>query len=95
MIVFDIPLLFEGGFDKDFDIVILVYATPEVQVQRLIGRDELSPSEAERNLSMQFPIDSKRARSDYVIENSGEIERTLRQVDDIWDRISQQADGKV
>ncbi len=95
VIVFDIPLLFEGGFDKDFDIVILVYATPEVQVQRLIGRDKLSPSEAERNLSMQFPIDSKRARSDYVIENSGEIERTLRQVDDIWDRILQQADDKV
>ena len=87
VLVFDIPLLFEGGFDKDFDIVILVYSTPEVQVQRLIQRDKLSPSEAERTLSMQFPIDSKRAHSDYIIENSGEIERTLRQVDDVWDTI--------
>ena len=88
VIVFDIPLLFEGGFEKDFDIVILAYSTPEVQVQRLIQRDKLSPSEAERTLSMQLPIDSKRAHSDYIIENSGEIERTLRQVDEVWDAIS-------
>ena len=95
VIVFDIPLLFEGGFDEDFDIVILAYSTPEVQVQRLIQRDKLSPSEAERTLSMQFPIDSKRARSDYIIENSGEIECTLRQVDEVWDSILKQADEKV
>ena len=61
MIIFDIPLLFEGGFDKDFDLIILVYSTPEVQVQRLIHRDKLSPAEAEHTLSMQFPIDSKKA----------------------------------
>jgi dephospho-CoA kinase len=95
VIVFDIPLLFEGGFDKDFDIVILVYSTPEVQVQRLIQRDKLSPSEAERTLSMQLPIESKRAHSDYIIENSGEIERMLRQVDEVWDTILKQADDKV
>jgi dephospho-CoA kinase len=95
VIVFEVPLLFEGGFDKDFDIVILVYSTPEVQVQRLIQRDKLSPSEAERTLSMQFPIDSKRAHSDYIIENSEEIERTLRQVDEVWNAILKQADWKV
>jgi len=95
VILFDIPLLFEGGFDKDFDIVILAYSTSEVQVQRLIQRDKLSPSEAERTLSMQFPIDSKRAHSDYIIENSGEIERTLRQVDEVWNKILKQADEKV
>ena len=95
VLVFDIPLLFEGGFDKDFDIVILVYSTPEVQVQRLIQRDKSSPSEAERTLSMQLPIESKRAHSDYIIENSGEIERMLRQVDEVWDTILKQADDKV
>ena len=95
VIVFDIPLLFEGGFDKDFDIVILAYSPPEVQVQRLIQRDKLSPSEAERTLSMQFPIDSKRAHSDYIIENSGEIGCTLRQVDEVWGIILKQADEKV
>ena len=46
VVIFDIPLLFEGGFDKEFDLIILVYSTPEVQIQRLIHRDKLSPAEA-------------------------------------------------
>ncbi len=89
-ILFDIPLLFEGGFDKDFDLIILVYSTPEAQVQRLIGRDDATLSEAERTLAMQFPIDSKKSRSDYIIENSGDLERTLRQVEQLWVKIEEQ-----
>ncbi len=38
--VHDIPLLFEKGSEKDFDIVILVYCTPEIQLQRLINREQ-------------------------------------------------------
>ncbi|HYA42469.1 MAG TPA: dephospho-CoA kinase [Syntrophobacteraceae bacterium] len=87
VIVFDIPLLFEGGLDKNFDIIILAYCTHEVQLQRLIERDKLDPSEAELTLSMQFPIDSKRAHSNYIIENSGDLDQTLRQVDEVWDKI--------
>jgi dephospho-CoA kinase len=88
VVIFDIPLLFEGGFDKEFDLIILVYSTPEVQVQRLIHRDKLSPAEARHTLSMQFPIDSKKAHSDYIIENSGDIELTLRQAEEVWSKIS-------
>jgi dephospho-CoA kinase len=88
VIVFDIPLLFEGGLDKDFDIVILAYCTRDVQLQRLMQRDKLSASEAELTLSMQLPIDSKRARSNYIIENSEDLEHTLRQVDEVWVQIS-------
>ncbi len=91
VIIFDIPLLFEGGFDKDFDIVILVYSTPEVQVQRLIHRDKVPRSEAEHTLEMQLPIDSKKASSDYIIENCGELELTMRQVEHLWVKISNQA----
>jgi dephospho-CoA kinase len=87
VIIFDIPLLFEGGFSKDFDIVILVYSTPAIQIQRLVERDKLSSPEAERTLSMQLPIESKRARSDYIIENIGEMESTLGQADEIWKRL--------
>ncbi len=88
VIISDIPLLFEGGIDKSFDLIILVYSKPEVQIQRLIHRDKVSPAEARRTLSMQFPIDSKKARSDYIIENSGDIELTLRQVEEVWDKIA-------
>jgi len=90
VIVFDIPLLFEAQMDRDYDIIILVYSAPEVQLQRLMDRDNLTRSDAELTVSMQFPIDSKKARSDYIIENSGDIGHTIRQVDEVWEKISKQ-----
>jgi len=87
-VVCDIPLLFEGGFDKDFDIIILVYAPPDTQVQRLMQRDGLSLEEARRNLSMQYPIETKKANSHYIIDNSGDLEFTLRQTDEVWRRLT-------
>lgn len=88
VILFDIPLLFEGGRDRDFDFIILVYAPPEVQVRRLMQRDGVTAAEAERTLSMQLPIESKKARSDYIIENSGDLESTMRQVGELWEKLT-------
>lgn len=89
VIVFDVPLLFEGGLDRNFDFIILAYCTREVQLKRLMQRDGLPLSEAERTLLIQLPIDCKRGRSDYIIENSGDLEMTLRQIDDLWGRLWQ------
>ncbi len=90
VIVFDIPLLFEGGLEGRYDIIILAYCNREVQLERLMRRDGLSLSEAELTLSIQLPIDFKRDRSDYIIENSAELESTLDQVDALWSKLSQQ-----
>lgn len=87
-VIFDIPLLFEGGFNKDFDVIILVYAPPEIQVERLMRRDGLTREEARRNLSMQYPIETKKTLSDYIIDNSGGLEDTLRQTDDVWRQLT-------
>lgn len=84
LVIFDIPLLFEGGFDKNFDIVILAYAPPQIQVERLVARDGLDPEEARRTLSIQYPIDSKKSNSTYVIDNSGDLDLTLEQVRRLW-----------
>ncbi len=87
VIIFDIPLLFEGGFDKDFDFIILIHSPPEIQVQRLMQRDGVSRPEAERTLSMQEPIDAKKTRSHFIIDNSSTPASTIRQVDEIWELI--------
>ncbi len=84
VIVLDIPLLFEGGFDKNFDVIILVYAPPPVQVGRLVTRDGLDPDEAQKTLSIQYPIDSKKSNSTYIIDNSGDLEFTREQVKQLW-----------
>lgn len=86
-ILFDIPLLFEANFTPCFDIIILVYAPPEIQVRRLAARDHVSLAEAGETLRMQFPIDAKRERSHIVIENGGGPEETRRQVGEVWERL--------
>ncbi len=87
-VIFDIPLLFEGGFDKSFDIIVLVYAPPEVQVERLTSRDDLTREQAQKTLAIQLPIESKKAKSDYIIDNSGDLDHTLRQTLEVWEAIS-------
>lgn len=85
--IFDIPLLFEAGAAHRFDTIILVYAPPEVQVQRLMERDEVSRRQAEHTLGMQMPIDAKRSKAHFVIDNSSDIHSTKRQVTDIWEKL--------
>lgn len=86
-LIFDIPLLFESGAAGRFDIVILVYVPAEIQVIRLMERDRLSREAAEQTLTIQLPIDQKRAAAHFIIDNSGTVEETTRQVRSIWDKL--------
>jgi dephospho-CoA kinase len=86
-VLFDIPLLFEAHMAERFDKVILVYASPESQVLRLMARDGVTRPEAERTLSMQLPIDSKKERADIIVDNSLDEENTQRQVAMVWEEI--------
>ncbi|MBP8644861.1 MAG: dephospho-CoA kinase [Syntrophobacteraceae bacterium] len=83
-ILFDIPLLFEANLDHRFTIIILVYAPREVQIQRLMARDNLSFEQARETLQMQLPIESKRERSHYLIDNSGTLDQTEEQVEALF-----------
>lgn len=76
----DIPLLFESGLQSMVEEVVLVYVPPEVQIERLIARDNLSREQAEQRLAAQFPIERKKAMADYMIDNSGSVEQTEQQV---------------
>ena len=91
-ILFDVPLLFEGGFEQSFEVIVLVYATPAVQVLRLMDRDGISRLEAEKTLAIQLPIDEKKSRSHLVIDNGGSLEDTQRQVRAAWRKLFVQLD---
>src|SRR5215207_5555987 len=71
--VSDIPLLFEADDPASFDAVVLVDAADAVRRARLVDLRGLSWSEAERIMQAQLPGPAKRGRSDYVIENNGDI----------------------
>jgi dephospho-CoA kinase len=84
IVISDVPLLIEVGMQKMFDVVVLVHASPEDQIERLMERNGLSREDAVRRLSSQMPIDEKRAYADIVIDNHDSLEVTRRIVNDVW-----------
>jgi dephospho-CoA kinase len=73
IVVSDIPLLFEADDPASFDAVVLVDAADSVRRARLVDLRGLASLEAERMMQAQLPARDKRRRSDYVIENNGDI----------------------
>jgi len=90
LVLLDIPLLFEvgGKHRAGVEAVILVWARAEQQIERQVARDGCTPEEAERRLRAQRPIDEKRALADFVIDNSGSLADTERQVRELHARLS-------
>ncbi|KAL4068138.1 dephospho-CoA kinase [Scleroderma citrinum] len=69
--VVDVPLLIEGGLWRWMGCIIVVYCSAEIQLQRLMSRDNCSRAEASPRLNSQLPITSKISYADIVIDNSG------------------------
>lgn len=84
VVVLDIPLLLERDLDSTVDGVLLVHAPVAVQLQRLVSRDHLTGDAARQRLDAQLPIDEKRTRATWIIDNSGDLDSTRRQVDAWW-----------
>jgi dephospho-CoA kinase len=91
VIVADIPLLLEGkkagvgsGAILPFDLIVVVYATEEQQLARVMARDKLSRDDALSRIRSQLPIEEKRALADVVIDNSGAWEAAEKQTRDLY-----------
>ena len=85
LVAVDIPLLFENAREPMFEGVLLVYAPREVQIRRLRERNGLDESAALQRLAAQLPIDEKRDRATWIIDNTDGLEATARAVDDWWE----------
>lgn len=80
ILAFEVPLLFEVGIEDWFDEIWVVYCSFEIQIERLMKRDNISYEEALNKINSQMPLDEKIKRANYVIDNSGNIEDTIKQV---------------
>lgn len=79
-LVVEVPLLFEAGWQDDFDWIVVVYAGPECCVERIVRRDRVSPEAGRAAMSTQIPLEEKALRADSVIENSGPLALTILEV---------------
>lgn len=82
-LVFEIPLLFETGGEKEFDKVIVVSAPAEVQRARVLERPGMTTAKLEAILARQTPDEEKRRRADFVVETGADLSTTERQVREI------------
>ncbi len=86
-VVYEAPLLFETGADRHLDAVILVAAPEHLQRERIMRRDGLSAEEAQARIDAQWPLDEKRKRATFVLENDADLEELARKVDALWTHI--------
>jgi len=84
IVVSDIPLLFETGHTDGFDAVVLVDAAEPLRLRRLVERRGLTEAEALAMIRAQMPASAKRSRSDYVIDNDGDLATLERAASEVW-----------
>jgi dephospho-CoA kinase len=98
LVVLDIPLLLEGrragsrgASTMHLDVTIVVWVPREIQIERQLLREGYGREEAERRVDAQMPLDKKRALADFVIDNSGSLANTEKQVREIYARLTDSA----
>ena len=87
IIVYEVPLLFEGQIHLWLRPVILVASNIETQRKRLLERDHLTELEAQQHLDAQMSLEEKRKLADYIIENDGALEDLEQQVRTVLQKI--------
>jgi dephospho-CoA kinase len=79
--IVEAALIFEAGFDKELDAVVVVDAPEEIRVKRVVERDHGTPEQVRERISSQMDPQQKTTKADYVIHNSGslsELESSVR-----------------
>jgi dephospho-CoA kinase len=92
--VLDIPLLLETGGEGRVDVVVVVSAPAAVQEARLMGRPGMTMERIAALRARQMPDEEKRRRAHFIVDTSGELDQTRRQVGDILRAVAATAAGR-
>lgn len=86
VVILDVPLLFETGFDRYCHKTLVVQSPPDV-VRRRLSKRGFSEKEVIARQKVQMPLKAKIKRADYVIDNGGSLVKTQEQVRQIWKKL--------
>lgn len=87
IVVLDVPLLLEAGWQEMVDAVWVVYVNETTQLARLVRRNSLSPEQAKARIKAQMNLKEKCLYADVIIDNDGDSENTRQQVLTEWQRL--------
>lgn len=87
VVVLDIPLLFETGAAKFFETIIVVSASFDVQRERVLARANMTEEKFNSILAKQIPDQEKRNQATYIIDTDQSLEKTRREVEDVWTKL--------
>jgi dephospho-CoA kinase len=86
LIVYDVPLLFEKRMEKFFDLNLLVYSPRDIQLKRIVQRDQHSELIANSILDQQMDIEEKKLKASWVIDNSKDLKHLEAEVNKFKDQ---------
>ena len=81
LVVIDMPLLFEVSYEKKCDVTCLVYVSLNVQLERLMSRDDLLEKEARKQIKAQLSLEQKKLKTDVIFDNEGDLDYLHFQID--------------
>lgn len=84
--VVDVPLLFETGGEKRVDAVVVVTTAPDIQRERILARDGMTPEKLDAILARQLPDAEKRKRADFVVDTSHGLDPVRTQIREILEQ---------
>ena len=87
IVVIDAALMIESGGYRRLDKLIVVHCRPEIQLQRLMARDQLSPETAQQRIAAQMPQEEKTKFADYLIDTSEGFEATRQQATELLQQL--------
>lgn len=87
IVVYDVPLLFETGADRDVDAIVVVTASPDAQKQRVLARPGMTMEKFHAIVAKQTPDAEKRARADFIVDTSAGLDAARTQVRQIIDTL--------
>jgi dephospho-CoA kinase len=87
LIVIDMPLLFEVGYQKEVDHTVLIYVDQQTQINRLRTRNGYKTKDALARIHSQMPLSEKKRLADYVIDNRGTLIDLYQSIDQLLKEI--------
>lgn len=91
VVIVDAALIFEAGIGGRFSKVVVVWCRPEQQIERCMAKTGLDYAEADQRVRSQISAEEKRRRADFVIDCSGSLEETRRQVEELYPKLKRLA----